>query len=79
MKAIDVNEIKTWGERAAEKFQADQILYEEAKQQTVIDCMRAEIADLRAALEATQSKKRPAHCPNCGAHGEHICLAGGRP
>lgn len=46
----DQKHIKTWGERAAEKFQADQILYEEAKQQTVIDCMRAEISELRAEL-----------------------------
>lgn len=23
-----------------------------------------------------QSKKRSSHCPNCGAHGQHICPAG---
>lgn len=34
---------------------------------------------LAAANRSQPEKQRQAHCPNCGAHGQHICPAGSQP
>lgn len=49
----------------------------EFSDECVISLVRAAIS---AATNRSQpEKQRAAHCPNCGAHGEHLCPAGSQP
>jgi hypothetical protein len=60
-------DILTWQERAEAIFKAETASLDQKKTETVMDAMRAEISDLRAALQAQQGEAK-APAPQCSVN-----------